>query len=87
MKSKKKILVRQKVCRCCGEIFETQGYNSKYCPECRELESVEGVKVRKDANKQLIADTARIERYNKKHGTRLSYGQYKLLCFFGRVKR
>lgn len=78
---------RQLECACCGEIFTTQARYVRYCPECRELESIDGTKIRTNVNKGLIADTRKVQKYNEEHGTSLSYGKYKLMLFLGKGKK
>lgn len=79
------------ICKICGKEFECINEKTKCCSErCREehkrrfnsewkrkqIELRNKPKVRKSA---LSAMTAEIARYNKKHGTNLSYGKYVML--------
>ena len=88
-----------KKCKRCGKIFNAKNGNVLYCDPCREIVIKEN-KTRSHAKEKLKREEKRKQRkstpldelcaeireYNKKHGTRLSYGKYKTLLHFGKVK-
>lgn len=76
----------RKVCRCCGDPFETDRSNIRYCSECAQTQTEETGKNRIEANKGIYSDLRKLKKYNDKHGTNLSYGKYKLALFLGKVK-
>ena len=82
----KKILRFRKVCRCCGDPFETNISNIRYCSECAQTQNEETGKNRTEANKGIYSDLRKVKKYNELHGTNLSYGKYKLALFLGKVK-
>ncbi len=76
-------------CICCGVSFMAGNHNAKYCPVCKETEkkrlseeAKRNARLRKQnreaavSRKNLVEFLREIDTYNKKHGTRLSYGQY-----------
>lgn len=75
----------EKVCSVCGKpiTIALGDYPYKMCPECREKHRAKGraryqarKKLKRHGNDKITALTAEIEEYNKKHGTRLTYGKY-----------
>ncbi len=67
------------VCEWCGEKFLSRSHNAKYCPECKETRDSEGnmsPSRRRNPNKVLFALLQKIDKYNRKNGTHLSYGKY-----------
>lgn len=67
----------QKECEFCGGMFTAFSRQTKYCPECRDPASRECAAVKKgNPNKALFALLRKIDKYNGKHGTYLSYGKY-----------
>ena len=61
-------------CEECGKVFRNPDENERFCPECKKI------KYKKERNskadKSLWAVMRELEKYNKKHGTMLSYGKY-----------
>ena len=82
----KKIKRFRKVCSCCGDPFETDRANIKYCSECAQTQTEENRKNRTKANKGIYSDLRKLKRYNDQHVTNLSYGKYTLALFLGKVK-
>ena len=91
---------REVKCKVCGQVFLTKSNNALYCVDCRYKTNKErsqkwrdGTKTdykkekfKKNYHSKTLDETlADIREYNKKHGTRLSYGQYKVLQHFGKV--
>lgn len=82
--------ISKKVCSQCGEIFYTDGKNPQICAVCKEknkkeryeqLKSVyktkaKPVKDKRKAVKSIQIIQKELAKYNKEHGTCLSYGQY-----------
>ena len=63
----------------CGKIFRNPNENERFCPECKKIK--EGRKKPKQKaksvkSKSILQITRELEKYNKEHGTMLSYGQY-----------
>ena len=66
-------------CAECGKIFRNPDENERLCPECKKIK--EGRKKQKQKaksvkSKSIYQITRELEKYNKEHKTRLSYGQY-----------
>ena len=62
-------------CAECHKVFRNPDENEKICPECKKIK--ESKKKRKPkADKNLYQITRDLAKYNKKHGTMLSYGEY-----------
>ena len=66
-------------CAECSKIFRNPDENERFCPECKKIK--EGrKKARQKAksikSKSILQITRELEKYNKEHKTRLSYGQY-----------
>ena len=84
-------------CLICGERFYNFTYNSKYCPDChrkydKEIDSEKhkrayAIKINAPppTAMALRAEIREIEEYNKRHGTCLTYGQYKHLKKEGKL--
>lgn len=69
-------------CAECGKFFRNPDENERFCPECKKIK--EGRKKPKQKaksvkSKSILQITRELKKYNKEHGTRLSYGQYVLL--------
>lgn len=76
-----KIIIKN--CICCGKIFMPQTQNTQYCEECKNMPRVNGTKIKSNCNKGLVSDLRKIDAYNKKHKTNISYGNYKSLLYSG----
>lgn len=61
-------------CAECHKVFRNPDENEKFCPECNKIK--EKKKRKPKANKSLYQVMKDLAKYNKKHGTRLSYGKY-----------
>ena len=61
-------------CADCHKIFRNPDENERFCPECKKIR--ENKKPKPKANKSVWQITRELEKYNKEHKTRLSYGQY-----------
>ncbi len=84
----KKKLQREFVCKLCGMVFYSYSANAKYCMDCRyenkkkEKRNYMNNKrhpellMNKYRNKSLDETLLDIKKYNKKHGTKYSYGEY-----------
>lgn len=94
MRTKRPRRLVEKTCVECGVTFTTYGYNALRCPECAKKVAREQTKdnqkqwlqSRKAINKKVYRPPTTInevvnavDKYNKTHGTRLSYGQYVLM--------
>lgn len=82
--SKEKIN-RKYECLRCGTAFEFESEKKLYKPMCAECKKIIKAEQRqmsarkrkiKPPNSELFAKLAEIQKYNEKHGTKLSYGQY-----------
>lgn len=61
-------------------MFRNPNENERLCPECKKIkESKKKPKQKAKSNKSILQITRELKKYNKEHGTRLSYGQYVLL--------
>lgn len=86
-----------KYCLQCGEPIVTAIRTTQdLCEHCRKENSkmirtaleikAKPKKKKRTAETQSVYDfVAEVDRYNKKHGTRLSYGQYELKRFLGQI--
>lgn len=64
-------------CAECHKMFRNPDENEKICPDCRRIrENKKITKKKVKANKSIWQTTRELEKYNKEHKTRLSYGQY-----------
>ena len=85
----KKVELYEKVCRQCGKVFKTDNEREKICLSCklhnkrvdnqRRASQHKKPKVKRNFLAEAIPIrefTGIIERYNQRHGTRYSYGQF-----------
>jgi hypothetical protein len=64
-------------CAECHKVFRNPDENEKICPDCRRIRENKKITNKKiKANKSIWQTTRELEKYNKEHKTRLSYGQY-----------
>ena len=66
-------------CAECHKVFRNPDENERLCPECKKIK--EGRKKPKQKaksvkSKSIYQITRELEKYNKEHGTMLSYGEY-----------
>jgi hypothetical protein len=61
-------------CAECYKVFCNPDENERFCPECKKIRDKK--KPKKKPSKSLYQITKEIEKYNKEHGTRLTYGEY-----------
>ena len=67
-------------CAECHKVFRNPDENERFCPECKKIkENKKKPKQKAKSNKSILQITRELKKYNKEHGTRLSYGQYVLL--------
>ena len=67
-------------CAECHKVFRNPNENERLCPECKKIkESKKKARQKVKSNKSILQITRELKKYNKEHGTRLSYGQYVLL--------
>ena len=67
-------------CAECHKVFRNPNENERLCPECKKIkESKKKARQKAKSNKSIWQITRELEKYNKEHVTRLSYGQYVLL--------
>lgn len=69
-------------CAECGKIFRNPDENERFCPECKKIKESKKKpkqKAKSIKSKSIWQITRELEKYNKEHGTLLSYGQYALL--------
>ncbi len=66
-----------RTCKKCNRAFEPDKPNRILCEYCRNI--------KKDVE-SLGEFVYKLEKYNKKHGTKYSYGQAQVLLFFGKIK-
>ena len=69
-------------CAECGKIFRNPDENERFCPECNKIKESKKKpkqKAKSVKSKSIYQITRELEKYNKEHGTLLSYGQYVLL--------
>lgn len=91
----------EKTCKDCGKIFRTDKKTAYICPTCKKLKKAEnsrknskmfcGVKIKPNKNNkkqsQSIFDTIKkLESYNKKYGTKYTYGQFVLQTYLGNIQ-
>lgn len=61
----------------CHKVFRNPNENERFCPECKKIkESKKKPKQKAKSNKSILQITRELEKYNKEHKTRLSYGKY-----------
>ena len=64
-------------CAECYKFFRNPDENERFCPDCKKIrENKKKLKVKAKTNKTVLQITRELEKYNKEHKTRLSYGQY-----------
>ena len=64
-------------CAECHKVFRNPDENERLCPECKKIkESKKKAKQKAKTNKSILQITRELEKYNKEHKTRLSYGKY-----------
>ena len=66
----------------CGKIFRNPDENERFCPECKKIKESKKKpkqKAKSIKSKSILQMTRELKKYNKEHGTLLSYGQYVLL--------
>ena len=61
-------------CAECHKVFRNPDENERVCPECKKIRDKKKRKPKSD--KSLYQVTKELEKYNKEHGTMLSYGRY-----------
>ena len=61
-------------CAECKKVFRNPDENERFCPECKKIKG--NKKPKPKANKSIWQITRDLEKYNKEHGTMLSYGEY-----------
>ena len=61
-------------CAECHKVFRNPNENERFCPDCKKIK--EKKKRKPKADKNLYQITRDLAKYNKNHGTMLSYGQY-----------
>ena len=61
----------------CYKFFRNPNENERFCPECKKIkESKKKARQKAKTNKSILQITRELEKYNKEHGTMLSYGRY-----------
>ena len=66
-------------CEECGKIFRNPDENERFCPECKKIKESKKKpkqKAKSIKSKSIWQIIRELEKYNKEHKTRLSYGQY-----------
>lgn len=66
-------------CTECGKIFRNPDENERFCPECKKIKESKKKpkqKAKSIKSKSIWQITRELEKYNKEHGTWLSYGKY-----------
>ena len=66
-------------CAECRKVFRNPDENERFCPECKKIKESKKKskpKVKPNKSKSIWQITRELEKYNKEHKTRLSYGQY-----------
>ena len=64
-------------CAECYKVFRNPDENERFCPECKKIkESKKKARQKAKTNKSILQITRELEKYNKEHGTRLSYDKY-----------
>ena len=61
-------------CAECGKIFRNPDENERLCTECKKIKDKK--KKKPKASKTILQITRDLEKYNKEHKTRLTYGKY-----------
>lgn len=63
----------------CGKFFRNPDENERFCPECKKIKEnkkKQKPKIKINKSKTIWQIVRELEKYNKEHRTRLSYGQY-----------
>ena len=66
-------------CAECQKVFRNPDENERFCPECKKIKESKKKpkqKAKSIKSKSIWQITRELEKYNKEHKTRLSYGQY-----------
>ena len=64
-------------CAKCHKVFRNPDENERFCPECKNIKGSKKKASRKAKSiKSILQITRELEKYNKEHGTWLSYGKY-----------
>ena len=66
-------------CAECHKVFRNPNENERLCPECKKIKESKKKpkqKAKSIKSKSIWQITRELEKYNKEHGTMLSYGQY-----------
>lgn len=64
-------------CAECYKFFRNPNENERFCPECKKIkENKKKSKSKAKTNKTVLQITRELEKHNKEHKTKLSYGQY-----------
>ena len=66
-------------CAECHKVFRNPDENERFCPECNKIKESRKKpkqKAKSVKSKSIYQITRELEKYNKEHKTRLSYGQY-----------
>ena len=66
-------------CAECGKIFRNPNETERFCPECKKIKESKKkakTKIKTNESKTVLQITRELEKYNKEHGTWLSYGKY-----------
>ena len=88
-----------KACAECGEVFETESRFVKLCDNCRRRNEKESSERQRNAYKKQISKpkintynalpvekfVKLVDRYNRRYGTRFSYGQIMLKLQNGQI--
>ena len=63
----------------CYKFFRNPNENERLCPECKKIKENKNKakqKTKSIKSKSVLQVTRELEKYNREHGTRLSYGKY-----------
>jgi predicted nucleic acid-binding Zn-ribbon protein len=83
-------------CIRCGEVFGAKANFALYCPDCRKEVAKENSAASRARNKaeghkpkhkaqNMQSFLRELDKYNKEHGTHLTYGQFESLRSMGRL--
>lgn len=83
-----------KTCDICGKKFVAYNRQTRECEQCANDDSLnkpvvekKKVKTLKQSREHNLNRTLyNLHKYNEEHGTRLTYGQYKVLLHFGKLE-
>ena len=93
----RKVIIKMAIirnCEICGKNFKASGNNHKTCSDCKRIAYRRWNKKRKQKqvaenlyNKpdHLAEKVKEINKYNKEHGTKYSYGMYKAMERLGKL--